>query len=188
MQRMTSQLPSLVLLTCLLGLSGGCDRKIEPYDPAERPQPPDLSRIFPAGAELAARASEPPDAVGMPARGAPPVLAAGEPVRGTIRLATDFEGTLPANPTLFLIARPEAGGPPLAVKRIQEPRFPLDFEIGPGDRMIEEMPFAGPLLLSARIDGDGNASTRAAGDLQGTAAAPVAPGATGVDIVLDEIL
>jgi len=32
-----------------------CDRAIEPYVPGEKPEQPDLSRIFPEGAERAAQ-------------------------------------------------------------------------------------------------------------------------------------
>jgi hypothetical protein len=42
--------------------------------------------------------------------------------------------------------------------------------------------------VSARLDADGNATTRSDGDLQGTAAAPAQPGASGVDVVLNERL
>ncbi len=48
--------------------------------------------------------------------------------------------------------------------------------------------FVGPLLLTARVDADGNASSREPGDLTGAAAAPVEPGATGVTIRIDEKL
>ena len=74
---------------------------------------------------------------------------------------------------LFLIARTAAAGPPLAVKRIEAPSFPLDFEIGPDDRMIQAMPFAGSVQLTARLDSDGNATSRTPGDLQGVAGQPV---------------
>jgi hypothetical protein len=74
------------------------------------------------------------------------------------------------------------------VQRIAEPKLPLDFSIGPDDRMIQQMPFAGPLRLSARLDADGNAMTRLPGDLQGSAASEVEPGASGVAIVIDQVL
>jgi hypothetical protein len=74
------------------------------------------------------------------------------------------------------------------VRRIPSPSFPLAFSIGPDDRMIASRPFVGPLNLTARLDGDGNATTRSPGDLQGAAAAPVDPGASGVVVVLDEAL
>jgi hypothetical protein len=54
--------------------------------------------------------------------------------------------------------------------------------------MIPSMRFEGQISLSARIDLDGNAVSRQPGDLHGASAAPVAPGATGVSIVIDEQL
>ena len=180
-----------------------CDRAIEPYVPGEKPEQPDLSRIYPEGAERAAQKggeAKPgmpaapggmPAAAGAPAdRGGAPVAgAAGAPLSGTISLAPDFERKVPAGAILFLIARKgEGGGPPLAVKRIESPTFPMDFTIGPDDRMIKAMPFAGPLQLSARLDADGNAMTRAPGDLQGQSREPQQPGASGVAIVIDQVL
>lgn len=173
-----------------------CDRKLEPYDPDEKPTPPDLSKIFPEGAERAQQAeAEAQTQAGMPTapRGAPPMGAgaappSGDPVSGTVEIAEELEERVPRGGVLFVIARSEGGGPPLAVKRIVDPEFPLAFEIGPADRMIEQMPFAGPLRLSARLDADGNATTRSAGDLQGSLEAPVEPGAEGVRIRIDETL
>jgi hypothetical protein len=43
--------------------------------------------------------------------------------------------------------------------------------------MIKQMPFVGPIQLSARLDADGNAMTRAPGTPQGQAAAMHQPGA-----------
>jgi hypothetical protein len=168
-----------------------CDRNIEPFDPAEQPRQPDLSRIFPAGAEGSGEPAqaplEPPPAPGP--RGAPALAAeTGAPIRGTLRVAPELEGALPARAVLFLVARTAGAGPPLAVKRIEAPAFPLDFELGPGDRMIASMPFAGAMLITARLDSDGNATSRSPGDLQGSAAAAVEPGARGVEIVLDQRL
>ena len=180
------------MLIAVAGL--GCDRAIEPYVPGEKPEQPDLSRIFPEGAERAAEKKPPPmgqGAAGEPAAapggGAPP--ASGEPVSGTITLAPDLERKVPAGAILFLIARNgPGGGPPLAVKRIESPAFPLAFTLGPDDRMIKAMPFAGPLQLSARLDADGNAMTRAPGDLQGQTPEPHQPGESGVAIVIDQVL
>ncbi len=87
-----------------------------------------------------------------------------------------------------MIVRHGGAGPPLAVKRIPSPSFPLDFEIGPDDRMIQAMPFAGPLLLTARIDGDGDAMSREPGDLVGASPDPHEPGASGVVVEIGEAL
>ncbi len=178
--------------TCLFAAAlalQGCDRNIEPFDPDEQPHQPDLSRIFPAGAERVGRA-EPglPEAPGA-GRGAMPLAAeSGAPIRGTVRIAPELESRVPAGAVLFLIARNPDGGPPLAVKRMPTPSFPFEFEIGPDDRMIQAMPFAGTLSLSARVDADGNATSRTPGDLQGASASPVEPGATGVEVVIDQAL
>jgi cytochrome c-type biogenesis protein CcmH len=170
-----------------------CDRKLEPFDPAEEPRQPDLSKIFPEGAEAAPIAPEggsielPPPPVAE--RGAPPLAAeSGQPIQGTLRLAAELENARPAGAVVFLIARTAAAGPPLAVKRIEAPRFPLEFEIGPADRMLATMPFAGTIQLSARLDSDGNATSRTPGDLMGVAPQAVSPGASGVEIVLDQKL
>jgi len=173
-----------------------CDRAIEPYVPGEKPEQPDLSRIFPEGAERAAQKGGEAKP-GMPAApgaatdqgGAPVAGAAGAPLSGTISLAPDFERKVPAGAILFLIARKgEGGGPPLAVRRIESPKFPMDFSIGPDDRMIKARPFEGPLQLSARLDADGNAMTHAPGDLQGQTPEPHQPGDSGVAIVIDQVL
>ncbi len=173
----------------LLAVAAGCDRNVEPYVPGEEPRQPDLSKIFPAGAEQAERGpiEMPPAPTPEGGRGADP-FAGAAPIRGTVRVAPDLAGRLPQGGVLFVIARPGASGPPLAVKRVSSPSFPLQFSLGPEDRMIRTMPFSGELLLTARLDADGDATSRAPGDLQGRAAGAHAPGASGVEIVLDEVL
>jgi len=183
----------LAILLALVSLAG-CDRNIEPFDPNEQPAQPDLSRIFPAGAEQPAQAG-PPSLPPVPGgRGAPPLAAEagpegedGPPISGRIEIPEALAARAPAGAVLFLIAR-RGPGPPVAVQRIAAPRFPLEFTLGPGDKMVPTIPFAGELTLSARLDADGNAMSRSPGDLQGAAAAAAAPGATGVAIVLDEVL
>lgn len=183
-----------VLALCLA--LPGCDRGVEPYDPDEQVEQPDLARIFPEGAQRVAErergeagapmAGGPPSAAG--GRGAPPVAADVAPIEGTLVLDPELEGRVPPGAVLFLVARKPEGGPPVAVQRIPQPRFPLPFRIGPEDRMIQAIPFEGPLLISARVDSDGNATSRQPGDLQGTAPNPVNPGATALTIQIDEQL
>jgi hypothetical protein len=184
----------LAMALAALLAAPACDRAVEPYVPGEKPEPPDLTRIFPEGAERSAKreaqATPPGAPPAMGDRGAPPVAAAGseEPIRGTVSLAPELEGRVPAGAILFLIARRGESGPPLAVQRVASPQLPLSFAIGPEDRMIEQMPFAGPLRITARLDGDGNATTRGAGDLQGAAPGAYEPGASGVTVVIDQVL
>lgn len=181
----------LLLSALAAALLAGCDRNLGPYEPGEEPRQPDLSKIFPAGAEESSRMAgrvELPDApTPRGGRGADPSADA-LPIEGVIRVSDALAGSLPSGAVLFLIARTAATGPPLAVQRINSPSFPLRFSLGPGDRMIPTIPFAGQLQLSARLDLDGNAGSRTPGDIQGQASAPQTPGSTGVEIVLDQVL
>lgn len=186
-----------MVATFALAAMFACDRNMEPYVPGEEPRQPDLSRIFPAGAEQAAAVPElapspqggrgaAPVAAGN--SGAPPVGADGAPIQGTVVVADALADRLPQGAVLFVVARRGSAGPPTAVKRVASPRFPFDFVIGPADRMIATMPFEGPLTITARLDGDGNATTRQPGDLQGAVPTAVAPGANGLLLTLDEVL
>jgi hypothetical protein len=168
----------------------GCDRNIEPFVPGEEPRQPDLSKIFPAGAEQAGTPRPQPGIPPLPreSRGGADASASAAPIEGTVSVPDHLRGSLPDGAVLFLIARRGAAGPPLAVQRIGAPSLPLRFSIGPADRMIPSIPFEGPLQLSARLDADGDAMSRKPGDLQGTAEGSFSPGARGVSIVLDEIL
>jgi hypothetical protein len=87
-----------------------------------------------------------------------------------------------------VIARSQGarGGPPLAVLRIPSPDFPLEFSIGPENVMIPSLQFAGPISLSARLDEDGNAMTRGAGDISSATEESLSPGETGIKILLSE--
>ncbi len=176
----------LVLLAFVLV---ACDRNIEPFDPNEAVAKPDLSKIFPEGAERSGDGQALRGVMPEPeARGAEPPGAEGAPLAGSIRVSDELAERVPQGAVLFLIARSGGGGPPTAVRRIPGPSFPLDFEIGPDDRMLDAMPFVGPFQLTARIDADGNAMTKNPGDLQGEAAGSFAPGAEGIEIVIDEVL
>jgi cytochrome c-type biogenesis protein CcmH len=179
----------LVLAAALLMFAVACDRRVEPYV-EEEPHQPDLSRIFPEGAEEAAReaAQRGPVMPPPPPGQAQGQVASGPPIRGTVSVSPELADKVRGDSMLFVIARAGTAGPPLAVKRVPSPEFPLAFEIGPDDRMIKAMPFTGSLMLTARLDRDGNATTRTPGDLQGTAEGRVEPGAEGVEVVLDELL
>jgi hypothetical protein len=176
---------ALAAFLALTALSG-CDRRVEPFAEGEEPRQPDLSNIFPPGAEQSA---DEPRRPGMPPAPAESQTASsGAPIRGTVRVSQEVAARLPDDAVLFVIARPGAAGPPLAVLRIASPSFPVEFAIGSENRMIETLPFAGPLRVIARLDRDGNATTRSPGDLQGAADGAFDPGAENVEIVLDEVL
>jgi hypothetical protein len=123
-------------------------------------------------------------AAAAPSAPAPPAASAGdvEPIRGVIRLRDGVAA--PPGSVLFLVARSTAGGPPLAAKRLPAGPFPLAFELGPGDTMLADRPLHGPVLLSARLDADGDASSKSADEPRAELAEPVLPGAQGVELLL----
>lgn len=178
---------ALLSLMIAVLLASGCDRNMEPYVPGEKPSQPDLSKIFPAGAQQPVSPGIPEAPPGMGGRGAPPASSA-RPIAGVVSIAPELAAGAPGGGVLFIIARVGEAGPPTAVKRFASPSFPLEFSLGPADRMIQTVPFEGPFQLTARLDSDGNAMTREPGDLQGRIREAVAPGAAGLRLTLDELL
>lgn len=160
----------MTLFVALLLQAVGCDRRLEPYVPPEEEPPPLERPLRIPGFEAPSPRATPPAAV-----------ASGESIRGSVRLASGL--ATPGVGVLFVIARAPGGGPPLAVKRFAA-TLPVDFEIGPGDVMIQGRPFVAPIHLSARLDRDGDPLTRDADDLVAATVGPLATGATGVVLEL----
>lgn len=109
----------------------------------------------------------------------------GEAIQGSIRVASS--STAPSGGVLFIIARRagRTGAPPVAVKRIVNPQFPLSYALTNADSMIPGRPLLGEVNVVARLDSDGNVSTREAGDLFGAFTGnPATLGTSGVDIEL----
>ena len=115
----------------------------------------------PAGAE------NPHASVGTPGGegGAPaPHPAAGGTQRrisGTVDLDPSLKGTVSPSAVLFVFVR-EAGfgaGPPVAAKRLPASAFPIGFEVSESDAMMGQT-FPDALLVEARLDADGDPTTR----------------------------
>jgi cytochrome c-type biogenesis protein CcmH len=119
-----------------------------------------------------------------PAPDATPTTVASATISGTVRLAAEPSLPLPEGAALFLIAR-TGSGPPLAVKRMVNPQFPVYYSLGPENLMFPGRPFTGQVDVSARMQVSGTVGPLQPGDLVGHYAGnPVTVGATGVDIVL----
>ncbi len=176
-------------IACALALAlVACDRNMHPYDPNEKVETPDLSKIFPEGAERSAEGTQMAGAPAAMPTGEGPARGSQSPLRGTVSISDELAARAPSTAVLFVIARVGEAGPPTAVLRIPAAELPYEFAIGPEDRMIEAMPFDGPFTLSARLDADGNAASRNPGDLQGKASGSYAPGDREIEIVIDEVL
>ena len=111
-------------------------------------------------------------------------------ISGTITIDPKLKASVDPNAALFIIARPAggAGGPPLAVKKIDKPTFPLSYSLSQENVMLQGTPFTGKITLSVRLDKDANPVTRTPGDLTGDYKKnPVEVGTKNVDIVLDQV-
>ena len=112
-------------------------------------------------------------------------------IQGVVSIDPKLKDRVDGQGTLFIIARSagSSAGPPLAVKRIDQPKFPVAFSLGPENAMIPGTTFSGKVTLSARLDKDGNPTTKEPGNLTGEYKKnPVEVGAEKVNIVLDQIM
>jgi cytochrome c-type biogenesis protein CcmH len=115
--------------------------------------------------------------------------AAGAQIQGTVDIDPKAKSKIDGQAVLFIIAKSTggAGGPPLAVKRIANPKFPVAYSLNPQDVMMPGTPFSGKLFVSARLDQDGNPTTKEPGNLAGEYKKnPVAVGANKIDILLEQ--
>ena len=116
--------------------------------------------------------------------------AASAQISGKITIDPKVRTSIDPTSALFIIARPAgaAGGPPLAVKKIDTPVFPLSYSLGQENVMMQGTAFAGKINITARLDKDNNPTTRDPGDLTGDFKNnPVVVGAENVDIVLNQV-
>jgi hypothetical protein len=60
---------------------------------------------------------------------------------------------------LFIFAKKFGGKMPmpLAVKKINNPKYPLKFKLSQDDAMMKQIPFKGPFIITARVSPSGNA-------------------------------
>ena len=92
-----------------------------------------------------------------PAAAAPaPAAAPDKSVKVTLQLAPTAK--LRAG-VVYVMARPLAGGPPVAVKRMSVTSFPVTFDFGAADSMMGQ-PLPDRFRLEARLDSDGDAATK----------------------------
>lgn len=105
-------------------------------------------------------------------------------IGGTITL----QGDLPTG-ILFIVAKrsKEGGGPPVAVKKIPNPTFPMSFELGKGDMVMGGI-WPEQVWLEVRIDTDGNAMTREENELTTGMLGPFAENSFGLDIALGTVV
>jgi cytochrome c-type biogenesis protein CcmH len=116
---------------------------------------------------------------------APAPADAGASLRGRVMLAESLKGRADPQDTVFVFAR-AAKGPrmPLAVLRRQVKDLPFDFALDDSMAMTPQSKISGQaqVIVAARISKSGNPIAQP-GDLGGETA-PLAPGASGIDVVI----
>jgi len=110
-------------------------------------------------------------------------------VSGKVSISPALMEKVSPNDTVFILARAAQGSRmPLAVFRKQVKDLPMEFTLDDSMAMRPQMKLSGFALIvvAARISKSGGAVARP-GDFEG-ASAPVQPGTTGLDIVIDSEL
>lgn len=189
----------------LLLAAAGCKKeRAVPPGPSGLPPLPEGSQARQPPASRPVHAPQDPGAGAMPA-GHPPVLKgvseqqqpAAEPpdpnarLSGVIKLSDKLRARLPKEGTpIFIMVRaaPAAGGklggPPLAATKLSAGQWPLRFEVTGADAMLPGVKLQGNVVVTARVDQDGDAMTKQKGDLEG-ASKPVSMPADKIELVLD---
>jgi len=109
-------------------------------------------------------------------------------VSGSITVATHLQSRLPkTNSVLFIVAK-NAGGVPVAVHRIVNPQFPVDYVLTSQDLVVPDTLPAGPLKLEVEMNTRGDVGTPTRGDWRGEHPDPISNGDRGVHVVIDKIL
>lgn len=110
-------------------------------------------------------------------------------ISGRVLIAPELESKVSPTDTLFVIVRRPGGSPrPLAVKRIDGPKFPVSFEITGADVMVQGSELRGMVDIVARVDKDGKAGQPQPGDLEGQYDKnPTLPGGLNLEIVIKKV-
>jgi len=153
-----------------------------------------LVRLLPAGgerSEVEKALAQVPQSGGVRQETKPAPAPTGQQITGEISIDPKLKGNVDSQATLFIIARPAGADKsrPLAVRKIERPVFPLSYSLGAENVMMQGIPFTGSVAVIARLDKDGNPTTRQPGDLTGDYKKnPVAVSLQNIDIVLDQVV
>jgi hypothetical protein len=155
-------------------------------------KPSTIPPLDPAAAPSLPAAPAPPPAPAAPSP--PPPVAAVDPgasITGSIVLGPGIAKQRPKTGTLYLVARrpsdnPSARGTLIAVKKLPATTFPLPFSLTAADMPFQQGGFEGELVLTARIDQDGDPLTYEKGDVFGKLP-KVSVGSHDVKLALDQV-
>jgi hypothetical protein len=184
-QRFAVLTPAVALLAAVL--AAACSK----HDDAGKPST--IPPLDPGAAPSLPPPAPPPAAPPMPAAPPSPPAAAdpGGSITGSIVLSPAIAKARPQGGTLYLVARqpsdnPNVRGTMIAVKKMPATTFPLPFALTAADMPFQNGPFEGELVLTARIDQDGDPLTYEKGDVFGKLP-KVQVGSHNVKLALDQV-
>jgi cytochrome c-type biogenesis protein CcmH len=113
----------------------------------------------------------------------------GGSIAGQVQIAPNLADQVKPTDVLFVIVRRPTGPPrPIAAKRIDGPKFPVQFEITSADVMVQGSELKGMVDVIARLDRDGQAGQPQPGDMEGRYAKnPTLPGGRDLMITIDKV-
>lgn len=88
---------------------------------------------------------------------------------------------------MFIVAK-NLGGVPVAVHRIVNPAFPVNYTMGPADLVVPGTHPRDQLRVEVEMNTHGNVGSAVRGDLAGAHPNPVQSGSKSVHIVIDRQL
>jgi hypothetical protein len=113
-------------------------------------------------------------------------------LKGSLTASKATAGLIRPGAIIFLSVRPvnkatgETLGSPLAVERLEVQSLPIRFQLSEQQTMVAGTAFEGDVMVYARMDGDGEASTTLAGDVEGSVMATIP--ADGLKLSLDTVV
>lgn len=113
-------------------------------------------------------------------------------LKGSIAATKETAGAIKPGAILFLSVKPidpttgDVIGGTIAVDRIDVGALPVPFNLTEANLMVDGTKFVGDVVITARIDGDGEARSATPGDVEGSVRARVP--ADGLSLVLDRIV
>jgi hypothetical protein len=110
---------------------------------------------------------------------------------GVIKLDPKLKDNVKEGDVVFLVARQfdpsGVPGPPLAVRKLTVGAWPLSFSLDSRDAMMVGTKLGGKVVITARVDKDGDAMTKNPGDVIGQSKAVTPPNAK-IVVDLDKVL
>lgn len=113
----------------------------------------------------------------------------GSSISGTITVEPKLAAKVETTDVLFVIAKSAegGGGPPVAVGRYTDLKFPLHYSLSQENVMMSGLRFEGRVHISARISKSGDAMGQM-GDLSGSYPGnPVSVGESGIDFAVTTV-